>query len=99
MESANLPWDNMTEIQQAPYQVKCKSDGMKCAILMTLGQHIPMYLFILILIGLLNRTITDRFRIFLRYAFWCVWLLGIVFLALGSGYWGVAIAGEKVREA
>lgn len=89
--SENLPWDNMTDAQRAPYQARANAKGFKCAMLMTFGQHVPGYLFIFITIGLLTRSITGPFRVFLRFGFFAVWILGMIFLAMGSGYWGQAL--------
>ncbi|MCD4781297.1 MAG: hypothetical protein K8S27_12225 [Candidatus Omnitrophica bacterium] len=91
MDSENPPWNSMTKLERKPYQIRSFAKGRECALFMTLGQHIPMYLFILITVGLLNPFIKSRFRVFLRYSFWVVWILGIVFLAIGSGYWGQAL--------
>ena len=65
--------------------------GLKCAVLMTLGQHIPFYLFILITVGLFTCSISHGFRVFLRCAFFGVWLLGMFFLSLGTECWGQGI--------
>ncbi len=91
VQSQNLPWDSMTAAQRAPYQAHGKAEGFKCAMLMTFGQHIPGYLFGFITIGLLTRSISHGFRVFLRFAFFAVWILGMLFLAFGTGYWGQAL--------
>lgn len=80
VQSENLPWDSMTQ-----------AEGLKYALLMTFGQPIPNYLFVLITIGLLTRSIPHGFRVFLRSAFFGIWILGMIFLALGLGYWGQAL--------
>jgi len=89
--SKNLVWGSMTQSQREPYSQRAEAAGQKCAILMTLGQHIPFYLFILITVGLFTRSISHGFRVFLRFAFLGVWLLGMVFLSLGAECWGQAI--------
>lgn len=91
MQSENLPWDSMTDARRAPYLARARAEGFKCAVLMVLGQYIPGCLLVLITIGLLTRSISHTRRVFLRFAFWGVWVLGTFFLALGSGYWGQAI--------
>lgn len=91
LQSQTLPWDSMTAAQRAPYQAHAKAEGFKCAVLMTFGQHIPGYLFVFITIGLLTRSISHGFRVFLRFAFFAVWILGMVFLAFGTGYCGQAL--------
>ncbi len=91
VQTQNLPWDSMTAAQRAPYLSHGKAEGFKCAMLMTFGQHIPGYLFVFIAIGLLTRSISHGFRVFLRFAFFAVWILGLLFLAFGTGYWGQAL--------
>jgi hypothetical protein len=90
-KAENLPWDNMSEEERAPYKERVVEAGLKCAFLMTFGQHIPGYLFVLVTIGLLTRTISHGFRVFLRFAFFGNWILGMLFLALGLRYYGQAL--------
>lgn len=82
VKSENLQLGSMTYEQKATYKSRAMTEGFKHAILMTFGQHIPFYLFILIAFGFLTRSISRDFRIFLRVAFWGVWFLGIFFLTL-----------------
>ncbi len=89
-DSEQVAWDSMSDAERAPYRACAKAEGFKCALLMTFGQHIPFYLFVLITIGLLTRSISQGFRVFLRFSFFLVWILGILFLSLGTGYWGQA---------
>lgn len=91
LQSENLPWDSMTQAEREPYKLRSGTEGIKCALLMTFGQYIPGYLFVLITIGILTRSISHGFRVFLRFAFFTVWILGMIFLALGTGYWGQAL--------
>ena len=95
MDKNKLDWNSLMQEERKPYQDYSDNQGFKCAVFMTIGQHVPMYLFIIITIGLLNRSITNRLRVFLRFAFWGVWLVGATFLAIGSGYWGQAIQFPK----
>ena len=88
--SEQIAWDSMSDAERTPYRASAKAEGFKCALLMTFGQHIPLYLFVLITIGLLTRSISRGFRVFLRFSFFCVWIFGILFLSLGMGYWGQA---------
>jgi hypothetical protein len=90
VQSENLQWDTMCDAERAPYSARAEAEGLKCAVLMALGQHIPFYLFVIIIIGLLTRSISDGFRLFLRFAFFVVWILGMLFLSFGAGYWGQA---------
>jgi hypothetical protein len=86
--SENLTWDSMSQTERGPYVHRADAVGLKCAVLMTLGQHIPFCLFILITVGLFTRSISHGFRFFLRFAFFGVWLFGMFFLSLGTEYWG-----------
>ena len=90
IESENLQWDSMSNAERVPYLARGKSEGLKCAFLMILGEHIPLYLLAIITIGLIRRSKSRRFRNFLRLAFFGVWILGMLFLSLGIGYWGQA---------
>lgn len=90
-DSEQLPWDKMPDAERAPYQARSRAEGFKCAVFMTLGQHIPFYLFMLITIGLLTSSTSRGFRVFLRFAFFGVWIIGMLFLAIGTGYWGQAL--------
>ncbi|MBW8040914.1 MAG: hypothetical protein FVQ85_13040 [Planctomycetes bacterium] len=90
VQSENLEWDTMSDAERAPYSARAKAEGLKCAVLMVLGQHIPFCLLVLIIIGLLNRFISHGFRCFLRFGFFAVWILGMLFLSFGVGYWGQA---------
>jgi len=90
VQSENLQWDTMSDAERAPYSARVEAEGLKCAVLMTLGQYIPFYLFVIITIVLLTRSISHGFRVFLRFAFFAVWILGMLFLSLGIGYWGQA---------
>ncbi|MFC1510144.1 hypothetical protein ACFL49_00600 [Candidatus Omnitrophota bacterium] len=96
MESKNLSWDTMTQEDRKPYIKIASLAGWKSAIFMMLGQYLPIYSFIIIILGLLNPSITNEFRKNLLYAFWIVWVFGMFFLAIGSGYWGQAL---KVPES
>jgi hypothetical protein len=88
IESKNLHWDTLSEADRAVYLARAKPEGLKCAFLMALGQHIPVFLFVLITIWLLTRSISHRFRVFLRFVFFVVWVLGMLLLSFGVGYWG-----------
>ncbi len=90
-KSESLQWDSMTDSERAPYQARALTKGFKYAMLMTFGQHIPSCLFVFITIGLLTRSISHGFRVFLRFAFFGVWILGMFFLTLGLGYGGQSL--------
>jgi len=90
-QAEDLAWDSMTASQRTPYQARAGVEGFKCAMLMTFGQHVPAYLFVFITIGLLTSSIPHGLRVFLRFAFFGVWILGMFFLALGLRYWGQAL--------
>lgn len=90
VKTENLLWDTMTATERAPYMARSETEGLKCALLMTLGQHVPIYLFVLIIIGLLIPSITRRFKIFLWFSVISVWILGMVCLSIGVGYYGQA---------
>jgi len=91
----DLRWDSMDKAARAPYITRADAEGLKCALLMVAGEHIPLFFFILITIGLLTRSVSGTFRRLLRLSFFCVWFLGMLFLSLGIGYWGEAIAFPK----
>jgi len=88
----DLHWDSMDDAARAPYTALADAEALKCALLMVAGEHIPLLFFILITIGLLTRSVSGTFRRLLRYSFFGVWFLGVLFLSLGIGYWGEAIA-------
>lgn len=90
-DSGQLAWDKMNNTERAPFLARAKAEGFKCALLMIFGQHIPFFLFILIGIGLFTSSIRRGFRVFLWCAFFGVWILGVFFLAIGTGYWGQAL--------
>lgn len=87
----NLRWDAMNQAARAPYIARAEAEGLKCALLMTAGQHIPLLLFVLVTIGLLTRSISGAMRQLLRFSFFGVWFFGTLFLSFGLGYWGQAI--------
>ena len=89
-DSLDLQLERMSESEFAPYLARCKSAGARCAALMTAGLHIPLYFFVLISIGLLTRSVSRRLRVFLRFAFFGVWIFGMLLLAFGVGFWGQA---------
>lgn len=89
VRSENLQWDTMSDAEREPYGARVRAEGLKCAVLMLLGEHIPFYLFVLITIGLLTRSISHGFRVFLRFGFFTVWILGMLFLSFGVGYFGI----------
>lgn len=86
-----LRWNSMDEASRAPYLAHSEAEGLKCALLMIAGQHIPLFLFILITVGLLTPSVLGKLRILLYFSFFAIWLLGVLFLSLGIGYWGQAI--------
>ncbi len=89
--SNNLSWDKMSESERAPYLSQAKSEGVKCATFMILGQFIPLYLFLLLTIMLLKKSITKKYRTTIIFSFFVVWIIGLLFLSIGSSYWGQAI--------
>lgn len=91
VESENFQWESLSDTKRASYGALAEAEGLKCALLMVFGQHIPFCLFVLITIGLLTRSISRGFRVFLRFAFFAVWILGMLFLSFGVGYWGQAL--------
>jgi len=91
LSSNSLSWNTMTESERAPYLSRTESVGVKCAIFVILGSYIPLYLLLLITIGLLSKSVKYQHRIYLRFSFIGVWIIGLVFLAIGSGYYGQAI--------
>jgi hypothetical protein len=86
-----LHWNSMDETARAPYIAFAKSEGLKCALLMSAGLHIPFFLLILLTIGILKCSVSGKFRMLLRLSFFGVWAFGMLFLSLGIGYWGQAI--------
>ncbi len=90
VQSENVQWDTLSDAERAAYGARSEAEGLKCAVLMILGEHIPFLLLILITIALLTRSISRGFRRFLRLAFFGVWILGLLFLSFGVGYWGQA---------
>jgi len=84
--SENLPLHQMTYEDLAPYRARAESVGLKCALLTTFGSHFTFILLILITIGLLTHSITHGVRVFLRFAFLGVWIIGMLLFSLGYGY-------------
>lgn len=66
-------------------------DGMKCAILMVVGQHLPITILVLIAVGLISRSTTAEFKRALRVLYIVVSLVGIFFLSLGTSYLGIGL--------
>ncbi len=64
-----------------------KQEGMKCAILMLLGQHIPISLLVLIAVGLLSKSTTLEFKRALRRLYIVTSGAAIFFFSLGVTYW------------
>lgn len=69
---------------------RAKEAGSKSGTLMVLGQHLPFTLLLLIAIGLISKTTSADFKSKLKVSFFIVVLVGSVFLAIGSSYWGNA---------
>ena len=90
--SQDLRLGSTDEISGAASMAQTKSEGLKCALLMTAGLHIPLFLFMLITNGLLIRFISRNTRTFLRMAFLGNWVGGALLLSLGMGYWSKAIS-------
>ena len=92
IKSENLQWDQMSDTERAPYIAQAKRSGFQLSIYMLLGQHIPFYLFIVIIIGQLSRPTSRSLRVFIWISFLLIWLVGLFFLSLFSrqwnNYWG-----------
>ncbi len=86
-KAEGLDWDSMDEAARAPYIVRAKAQGLKYALLMTAGSHVPFFLLILLTIGLLTSSVSPRARRLLRVSFFVVWILGMLFLSFGVGYY------------
>lgn len=95
LESKDMPVDRMPQAEHAHYKAQCLTEGYKCALLMTLGMTLPCYLLILITVGLLTRSISRGFRVFLRFAFLVVWIMGMFFLSLSFRYYGQSLTFPK----
>ncbi len=80
-------FNSLTEKHWNSYRAAAKAEGLKCAFIMVLGQHIPLFIFILITVGLFTRSISRKFRTFLHKAFFANWIVGMLFLSFGIGYW------------
>ena len=89
--SNNLSWDKMSESEREPYLSQAKSEGVKCAIFMIFGQFIPLCLFLVLTIMFFKRSITKKHRNTLFFSFVGEWIIGLLFLSIGSSYWGQAI--------
>jgi len=61
--------------------------GIRSALLMILGQHIPMTIFLLVAVGLVSKSTTAELRRKLRTLYIVVSVIGIPVFALGSSYW------------
>ena len=88
IESENLQWDQMSDTERAPYIAQAKRSGFQLSIYTLLGQHIPFYLFVAIIIGQLSRPTSRSLRAFLWVSFLLIWLVGLFFLSLSSRHWG-----------
>jgi hypothetical protein len=88
IESENLQWDQMSDTERAPYIAQAKRSGFQLSIYTLLGQYIPFYLFIAIIIGQLSRPTSRSLRAFLWISFLLIWLVGLFFLSLSSRHWG-----------
>jgi len=95
MDTTQAPWDDVTGQLKPVYKEQSEIAGRKCALYMILGQHIPGYLFLLIMIGLLTPSLKGKFRTYVKSGFWITWILGLLFLTIGSGYWGQALPFSK----
>lgn len=90
LASQDLPLGSLSAIEMDIYREGAKVEGRKCALLMTLGQHIPIAVLSLLTVGLLaNRECPFRRRR-LWIAFAATWGLGMLSLSLGAQYWGPA---------
>ncbi len=101
IESENLQWGQMSDIERAPYIAQAKRSGFQFSIYTLLGQYIPFYLFIAIIIGQLSRPTSRSLRAFLWISFLLIWLVGWFFLSLSSRHWGnypysVALGGALI---
>ena len=70
---------------------RAMQDGMKCAVLMVFGQHVPVTLLVLVTVGLVSKSTTSAFKRVLRVSYLAISLTGAFLLALGVSYWGVAV--------
>jgi len=88
LKSENLQLDQMSDTERAPYIAQAKKSGFQLSIYMLLGQYIPFYLFIAIIIGQFSRPTSRSLRAFLWISFLLIWLIGLFFLSLSSRHWG-----------
>jgi hypothetical protein len=87
LKSENLQLDQMSDTERAPYIAQAKKSGFQFSIYMLLGQYIPFYLFIVIIISQLSRPTSRSLRVFLWISFLLIWLIGWFFLSLVSRHW------------
>jgi len=82
-DSENLAWDNMSPAERAPYLARWQAEGVKFAILMTFGQHVPVVVLVLVAVGLISKATTMAFKRVLRIAFLGIAAGGVIFLSMG----------------
>lgn len=86
-KAEGLRLDEMDDAALVQYIARAESQGLKYAFFMTSGSHIPFFLITLFTIGLLTTSVSSTFRTVIRLSFFAVWLLGMLFLSLGVGYY------------
>ena len=91
VDRESVQWDLLSESERAPYRDRAMVEGRKCAAFMVAGQHLPFYLSILIVIGILTPSFFTKFKMPLILGLFTVWLVGMFCLAFGARYWGQSL--------
>jgi len=91
MDRENVQWNSLSESERTPYRDRAMIEGQKCVAFMVAGQHLPLYLSILIVIGILTPSFSTKFKMPLILGLFTVWLVGMSCLAFGARYWGQSL--------
>lgn len=89
--------DDVIEGQLAQIRATARPEGVKLALLMLAGQHVPVYLLILITVGILARSTSAKFKRCLIISYAPVCLAGLLWLSFGLAKYGVV--ASSFREA
>lgn len=75
-------WADIPQLQQEQIRQLAIQAGAEYALLMLLGQHLPMSLLILFTVCIISKSASNEFKRFLRLCFLSTSLIGMFFLSL-----------------
>ncbi len=81
-------WSDIPDVQRGQIRQTAIRAGTNYAILMLLGQHVPISLLILFTICIMSQSTTSDFKRFSRNGFLVVSLVGVFFLSVALSYHG-----------